>query len=161
MKIHTILQPNDFSNQSQQAFEFACNLAKDYGAKVILLHVVDVPVAFPEMAVAMPNPEALRAEARDLLKELKPPADAVQVERRVVEGEPASEILRVAEDCRADLIVVGTHGRSGIRRVVMGSVAEQVLRHASCPVLAVKVPSTTNTSRAQENETRVVGTNRN
>jgi nucleotide-binding universal stress UspA family protein len=139
MKIKTILHPTDFSAASQRAFEFASSLARDYGARLIALHVIDVPVAYPELVVGL-DVEALRREAQGLLEALEPPADEIPIERVVVEGEPGYQILRIANERDADLIVLGTHGRTGIRRVIMGSIAEHVVRHAACPVIAVKVP---------------------
>jgi nucleotide-binding universal stress UspA family protein len=68
------------------------------------------------------------------------PDPEVQVERRLEQGDAATEIVRVAQETHCDLIVIGTHGRTGLSRVLMGSVAEKVLRQAPCPVLAVKTP---------------------
>jgi nucleotide-binding universal stress UspA family protein len=150
MNIKTILHPHDFSEPSQQAFEFACNLAKDYQAKVIVLHVIDVPVAYPELVAALPDLDALRAEARRLLDQLQPPGAGVELQRLVVDGEPAFQILETARQHGADLIVMGTHGRTGIRRVIMGSIAEQVVRKATCPVIAVKVPGKQPEARAEQ-----------
>jgi nucleotide-binding universal stress UspA family protein len=71
----------------------------------------------------------------------KPTAEGVDIEHRLVSGEPAKEILRLARDEDVELIVMGTHGRTGVMRALLGSVAEEVLRHATCPVLTVKVPN--------------------
>jgi nucleotide-binding universal stress UspA family protein len=141
MRISTILHPTDFSRNSESAFHMACALARDYGARLRLLHVKPLPtVAYGEFG-------ALPPEATDHLEELKErlarmqPADAqIAVERYVVEGEIAWEILRMAEQWETDLIVMGTHGRGGLGRLLMGSVAELVVRKAGCPVLTVKNP---------------------
>lgn len=74
------------------------------------------------------------------LRAIKPGSKGVQFEHRLVRGEPAREILRLAKDENADLIVMGTHGRTGMLRALMGSVAEQVVRNAACPVLTLKIP---------------------
>jgi nucleotide-binding universal stress UspA family protein len=141
MKIGTILHPTDFSRNSESAFHMACALARDYGARLVLLHVK------PLLTVAYGEFGALPPEASDHLEELKErlarlqPADAgIPVDRYVVEGEIAWEILRLAGELKVDLIVMGTHGRSGLGRLLMGSVAELVVRKASCPVLTVKNP---------------------
>jgi nucleotide-binding universal stress UspA family protein len=79
-------------------------------------------------------------EARQKLEKLSVADAEVRMERQLAEGSPSEEILRIAQQINADLIVLGTHGRSGLARVLMGSVAEDVLRKASCPVLTVKIP---------------------
>jgi nucleotide-binding universal stress UspA family protein len=140
MKIGTILHPTDFSRNSESAFHMACALARDYGARLALLHVKPLPtVAYGEFG-------ALPPEATDHLEEIKErlarlqPTDLPAVDRYVVEGEIAWEILRMAKELKCDLIVMGTHGRSGLGRLLMGSVAELVVRKAGCPVLTVKNP---------------------
>jgi nucleotide-binding universal stress UspA family protein len=74
------------------------------------------------------------------LRSIKPGSKGVHFEHRLVRGEPAKEILRLAKDENAGLIVMGTHGRTGMLRALMGSVAEQVVRNATCPVLTLKIP---------------------
>jgi nucleotide-binding universal stress UspA family protein len=143
--VHTILHPTDFSERSQHAFGLACALARDYGARLIVLHVADMPTlgsggadGVPPML--LPGPEELRASARVQLDQLQVPHANVRAERRLEQGDAVSEILRVAQETSADLIVLGTHGRTGLARLLMGSVAEQVVRKAACPVLTVKAP---------------------
>src|SRR5205814_2627344 len=85
--------------------------------------------------------EVLYREARQELNRLAVPDGNVRAERRFEEGDAAGTILRVARELPADLIVMGTHGRTGLGRLLMGSVAEQVVRKASCPVMTVKTPS--------------------
>jgi universal stress protein A len=137
--IHTILHPTDFTEHSNYAFQMACALAQDYSAKLVVLHVYPTPVypvfeggAFP---VSMEIP---RRKLMEDLEELQPPNPATFVERVLLEGDPASEILRAANSYNCDLIVMGTHGRGGLSRLVMGSVAEVVSRKAECPVLTVR-----------------------
>jgi nucleotide-binding universal stress UspA family protein len=87
-----------------------------------------------------PDPEVLKVELRLQLQALKVEDGDIQVERRLEEGYPGAIIPRIAGETKADLIVMGTHGRTGLSRLLMGSVAEQVVRKAPCPVLTVKVP---------------------
>jgi len=87
-----------------------------------------------------PDPDGDLREARVRLERLPVTGENVRAERQLVEGDPVSEILRVAREMPADLIVMGTHGRTGLERLLMGSVAEEVLRKATCPVLTVKRP---------------------
>jgi nucleotide-binding universal stress UspA family protein len=91
----------------------------------------------------VPAVRQLEAHARELeekLRRLKPRHFKLPVERRMVQGVPAEQILRLAQETECDLIVMGTHGRTGLGRLLTGSVAEQVLRKALCPVLTVKAP---------------------
>jgi nucleotide-binding universal stress UspA family protein len=138
--IHTILHPTDFSAQSGYALRLACSLARDYGAHLIVLHVADEPPIASAEGIMIPPPGDYLAEARADLQQHELPDAQVHAERRLERGEPVTEILRVADEVRADLIVMGTHGRTGLERLLMGSVAEQVVRQASCPVLTLKTP---------------------
>jgi len=141
LPIHTILHATDFSPQSNHAYQLACALARDYEAKLVLLHVAPPPVIGGEMGVIIPpEPVDWEEELREKLAELQPKETTIPVERYLREGDPALEIVALAQDCQADLIVLGTHGRSGLGRLLLGSVAEAVLRKAPCPVLTVKVP---------------------
>ncbi len=135
--IRTVLHPTDFSESSEAAFQFACALARDHGARVVVLHVGPPPVTGSE-AVDYRRPGG---EADDLLarlREIRPADRDVPVDYRLEVGDPADTVLRVAAEERADLIVIGTHGRSGLRRAVLGSVAEAVCRKAACPVATVR-----------------------
>jgi nucleotide-binding universal stress UspA family protein len=139
--IRTILHPTDFSERSGYAFQLACALARDYGARLIVLHVAEPPV-IPYGGVMTPPPpprDSWRA-LEEQLHRIQAPEPTVHVEHRLEEGGPVAEILRVARETTADLIVMGTHGRTGLGRLLMGSVAEQVVRKAPCPVLTVKTP---------------------
>jgi nucleotide-binding universal stress UspA family protein len=143
--IHVILHPTDFSDRSGHAFRLACALARDYGARLIVLHVAEPPPFVYGEGVLPPDSESLLQvvhEARAQLNRLSTPDANVRAERQLETGEPASEILRVARDVPADLIVMGTHGRTGLARLLMGSVAEQVVRKSTCPVLTVTTPLT-------------------
>src|SRR5262249_33247405 len=86
-----------------------------------------------------PLPENYQEDAKLQLRKIQAPAE-VRVEHRLAEGDAAAEILRVARETNCDLVVMGTHGRKGLGRLLMGSVAEQVVRKAPCPVLTLKTP---------------------
>jgi nucleotide-binding universal stress UspA family protein len=130
LPIRTILHPTDFSDRSGYALHLACALARDHGARVDILHVTPRPFLAYGEGVIPPDPEFVSQEARQRL----------DTRRRIEEGDEAEVILRVARETPADLIVMGTHGRTGLGRLLMGSVAEQVVRRASCPVLTVSTP---------------------
>ncbi len=98
-------------------------------------------VAYGGVMTPPPPPTDYRKAAGDELHRVVAPQPGVQVEHRLEEGDAASEILRVAREGKCDLVVLGTHGRTGLRRLLMGSVAEQVVRQAPCPVVTVKAPS--------------------
>jgi nucleotide-binding universal stress UspA family protein len=141
LNIRCILHPTDFSQPSANAFLVARALARDYGARLILLHVAQAPVHGIAGAAPVPPPtpidwEGLEAQLRGI--EVSHPQ--VRIEHRLAEGNPATTILDVARETACDVLVMGTHGRTGLGRVLMGSVAEKVVRSAACPVLTVKVP---------------------
>jgi nucleotide-binding universal stress UspA family protein len=140
LPIHTILHPTDFSDHSAVAFRMACALARDYDARLVVLHVTGLPaIAFVE-GVVPPQPEDYFAAAEAELRRVRPPDARIRVEHRLKEGDPVTEILEAAREAGADLIVMGTHGRTGLGRFLMGSVAEHVVRHATCPVVTVRTP---------------------
>jgi nucleotide-binding universal stress UspA family protein len=137
----------DFSPPSRRALRVAADLAARVDAKLTVLHVRDVPsVPIAELAAA-PPPDAVeraRYEAARLLESARLEAEALapgRVAAELLEGEPAWEVVKYAASRGADLLVVGTHGRTGVRRFMMGSIAERVLREAPCPVLAVREPA--------------------
>ena len=141
LAVKTILHPTDFSSLAEYGFLGACVLANDYKARLILLHVM-APSGSP-LPGPVPNP-LTSAESQESLKWKfawpLPPDRNIEVEQRVAEGDAVEEILRLAQAIPCDLIVMGTHGRTGLERLLMGSVAEQVLRKAACPVLTIKMP---------------------
>jgi nucleotide-binding universal stress UspA family protein len=136
LPIRTILHPTDLSPNSQAAFGLACALARDYGARLLLLHVIEPPVVVYGEGVFQ-HPVGYEDRAAAELNKLPVP-QGLTVERKLVEGEAASEIVSVAEASGADLICIGSHGRRGLSRLLMGSIAEQVMRKAPCPVMTVK-----------------------
>lgn len=138
MRAKTILFPTDFSTLSDAALGHATALAKDTGAKLLIVHVEEPPAAYGagEMYYGIPDPD--NAELRRMLAKVVPSDPSVAYEHRLVIGDPADEIVRLAEQEKVDLIVLGTHGRTGLRRMLMGSVAEAVVRRATCPVFTFK-----------------------
>ena len=138
--IRKILYPTDFSDHSKAAFELACALARDYGAELVIVHVNrPTPIYAPDgIVVGVPIEEPY--ELRGQLAGVRPSDPRVKFEHHLLDGDPAEEILKAARIQAADLIVMGTHGNTGLARLLMGSVAEHVLRKAPCPVLTIKAP---------------------
>jgi len=147
MEIRQILAPTDFSEYSKQAIVSAYELAQTFGAKLILLHVVELPVypveAFLPSAVGTTLLDDLERQARLHLAQLLPKAEHAKVEVMclIAVGTPYYKIIEVANAKKVDLIVMATHGRTGLSHLVMGSVAERVLRMAPCPVLTIRPTS--------------------
>jgi nucleotide-binding universal stress UspA family protein len=148
MEIRHILAPTDFSELSQQGLKSALELAQVFGAKLSLLHVVEPP-PYPIEGIV---PSQLGANLLDDLERqasnelaqmlLETQASKVDVTRRVVVGIPYRKIVEVAEEEKVDLIVMTTHGRTGLSHLVMGSVAERIVRTAPCPVLTIRPTAT-------------------
>ncbi len=133
-----------FSEPSDYAFRLACSLARDYRAQLIVLHVLERPLRTYSGVLMAPPPlppsEEERQTAREQLQRINAPDPAIEIKHLFEEGDPATAILQVAQEHSCELIVMGSHGRTGLGRLLMGSVAEQVVRKASCPVLTVKTP---------------------
>jgi nucleotide-binding universal stress UspA family protein len=141
LAIRTILHPTDFSAPAEYAFRLACSLARDHGARLLVLHVKPIEILYTDsLYVPPPDPAQIEENLLEQLHQLQPPEPLAGVEYLLKEGNPIPEILRTAQESGSDLIVMGTHGRTGLRRLLVGSVAEQVLRKAGCPVLTVKAP---------------------
>jgi nucleotide-binding universal stress UspA family protein len=139
LPIQTVLHPTDFSVRSRAAFDVACSLARDRGALLVVLHVNDTAAALSS------DDEGVRRIAAALsnrLHSLRPDESVVAMEYLLETGNPPDVILRVANDLAADLIVMGTHGHTGLARALLGSVAEAVVRAAACPVLTIRMPMT-------------------
>jgi nucleotide-binding universal stress UspA family protein len=139
LPIHTVVFATDLSENAQQAFPLACSLARDCGARIVVLYVMPPPLGHEELE-ARRHPEEYYQGARNALHKNQAPDHNVRVEHRLGEGDAASVILEVARETGAGVIIMGTHGRTGLGRLLLGSVAEQVLRNAPCPVLTVKLP---------------------
>jgi universal stress protein A len=149
-----VLVPTDFSPSSRAALEYATFLARELRAELSVLHVWEPPgyvgpdtLALLPIAAAQQDWDRTRA---DVVRQVEQflgtiPARPGHVSVRVEAGEPSDTILQIAKELGADLIVMGTHGRTGLSRLLIGSVAEAVLRRSACPVLTIRVHS--NTSR--------------
>ena len=146
---HTLLVPYDFSPRADAALAAAVELGRPLGAALHLVHVIHLPsLAYgyaPYGASTVPPTLDMLAIREGAMGSLQEVADAVEMptkpEPHVVDGTTVAEGIReVAEEIRADLIVMGTHGRSGLAHVILGSVAERTLRHAPCAVLTVHTP---------------------
>jgi len=147
IKLKRILAPTDFSEYSKSALNYACEFAETFGAELHLLHVLqDIAVSIDEPGLAFASTGDFMAEYRaGAERSLEKILDSEwekgkQVVRELVPGVPFLEIIRYAAANDIDLIVIGTHGRTGLAHVLMGSAAEKVVRKASCPVLTVRHP---------------------
>jgi universal stress protein A len=148
MRLQTILVPIDFSPFSAQALRWALGIATARQAKIILLHAVHplAHLAFPESVCITDFPTIERELKREAKKQLDHvavqtiPSPPVPVTTQVVMGDPVGEICQAVTREQVDLIVMGSHGRTGLSHVFLGSVAERVMRHAPCPVLVMRSP---------------------
>jgi nucleotide-binding universal stress UspA family protein len=145
--LQRILVPTDFSKHSEVAMHYAVALAEKFAAQLFVLNVVQDLALFIPDAVAVAPPiaapvEQFLAAARDALERVIQAIDfgSVTVHREVREGTPFYEIIRFAKEKEVDLIVMGTHGHTGLTHVLLGSVTEKVVRKAPCPVLTVRHP---------------------
>jgi universal stress protein A len=153
LAFRTILTPVDFSESSDAGFQVAAALARDYRATLYVLHVAEPPALVPgEEELLAPERERLREELWQRLEQYQAPNLGRQVEYLLEVGDPATEILRVAGEIKCDLIVVGMHGYTGLKRLLMGSVAEAVVRKAACPVLTMKIAPGLNTETNCQDE---------
>jgi len=137
-----ILVPTDGSTGSAHVALQALDLAETYGATLYALSVVDWTITAQLSDTGRDDQFHDRAERAVEVVERMAESHGVDVVTEVQEGDPAETILSYAEDIEADAIVAGTHGRSGIKRRVLGSVAERLVRHATCPVMTVHLPET-------------------
>lgn len=137
-----ILVPTDFSAGSRLALEYALRLSRPLGASVHVVHVVEDPAIAGMWTEAYVDVAALRKErrcgARHLMNKLLQEVGAAGITDEITAGPVARQITAAAADRRSDLIVMGTHGRTGLAHALVGSVAEQVMRIAGCPVLTIR-----------------------
>ena len=144
MNAKTIVMPTDFSESSDAALGYASALAAESGALLYILHVGEDSHAYVAGYGAIGyTPDLVDRVAREnqaLLEKIEPTLPHVRHEHKYLTGVPDQEILAFAEEVNADLIVIGSHGRTGISRLLLGSVAEAVVRRAGCPVLTIKQP---------------------
>lgn len=144
MRIQTILVPIDYSPHSARALQVAIGLAKTFSAKVHLLHAYHLPVSItmPD-AVVIPQSfwdSVKDASARKLEKSFETVTrEGVQCESHLTAQAPSAAIVETAKQIGADLIVMGTRGLTGLKHVLLGSVAERTVRNAPCPVMTVKI----------------------
>lgn len=143
--VRTVLCPTDFSEPSLEALKIARDLASQVGAGLLLVHVVPVLPALPNdpnYVLKIPEYERLlHKDADEKLSQLVREKTQGAIARTIVgHGDVANEIVRIAEVEKADLIVIATHGTTGWRRLIFGSVAEKVVRLARCPVLTIRNP---------------------
>ena len=149
MEIRSILLPTDFSECANFALSYATSFARQANASIICVHVIEpvVPtVGYTGMAEPLPMADISDQLESSAERELPKIAECdecegLEVEEVIVHGDAASEIVRVARERGVDLIVIASHGRTGLGRMLFGSTAESVVRHAPCPVLVVKPPT--------------------
>lgn len=145
INIKTILCPIDYSVYSEKALEYAIEFASKYQAKLYLIHVLDIRI-YDMNDPDLYNVSVVEKDTIDKLKERllrcirEDVKEKISVEAVVIQGVPFSEIIRAAKEYMADLIVLGTHGRTGLSQAIMGSVAERVVRKSPCPVLTIRHP---------------------
>lgn len=144
-----ILWPTDFSRLANAVLPHAARLATRGGAELLILHVLSPPAfyAIPELSgipwdqLERENRAAAQAKLTRLTNRVKAVLPRTRVESVLAEGDPATEILRTAKRLKCDLILIATHGRSGLAHLLIGGVAERVVRTAPCPVLTERHPS--------------------
>jgi nucleotide-binding universal stress UspA family protein len=146
MLIRTILLPTDFSECANYALSYAASLARQFSASIICVHVIEpmMPaVGYTGLTEPMPiadlNEQLEESAERELPKIAEcDDCEGIAIEEVIVHGDAAAEIVRVASERKVDLIVIASHGRTGLGRILFGSTAESIVRHAPCPVLVVK-----------------------
>ncbi len=141
--IQLILVPIDFSDQVGAVIEWATHLAEEHSSKILLLHVYHLPVEFQQLEGAYLPPDFWSNVKKEAEQQLTTHTQQirkhdVEVTPLVREGYPATIIVEEAESQGADLIVIGTHGHTGLKHLLLGSVAERVVQKSPCPVLTVK-----------------------
>jgi nucleotide-binding universal stress UspA family protein len=146
IQVRQILIPLDFSHHAESILEWGAHLAREHGSRVVLVHAYHLPVEFQQLEGAYLPPDFWTNVKTEAQQTLERHAAAlrergIEVETVVREGYPATVILEEAEERRADLIVIGTRGLSGLKHLLLGSIAERVVQKAPCPVLTVKTPS--------------------
>ena len=142
MKAQKILFATDFSESSDAARQFATSLARDTGASMLIVHVVEPPPRSVDTGLGGYVVEGEdEAASQQKLNATLPTDPAVSHSHKLLHGTPAKEIVKYAEEEGVDLLVIGSHGRTGLMRMLLGSAAEGVVRNATCPVITIKHPS--------------------
>jgi nucleotide-binding universal stress UspA family protein len=142
---HRIVAPTDFSDCAEEAWSLAQRVAQRLGSEIVLVHVFVEPPVYGDPPAALAALRVLAEAEKWVADELGKWADAarkrgITVRTVVRRGSPSAEIVALASEEHADLVIMGTHGRGGVSRVLLGSVADRVIRTASCPVLTVRKP---------------------
>jgi len=152
-----ILFPTDFSKTELTALEMATALARDRDAKLVIMHVEEPPMAYGggEFYYGIEEPD--RFQLQKMLSEVVPTDSAVDFEHRLLVGSPATSIVHLAEKEAVEMIVMPTHGRTGLARVLMGSVAEEVVRKAKCPVFTVRTAAVKETAEREKGVAQLEG----
>lgn len=145
ISIRNILCPIDYSVYSEMALKYAIEFAEKYQAKLYLMHVLDIRVYDinnPELYnINIVDEETIEKLRERLLRCVNEDTRGrISVEALIIQGVPFAEIIKVSKEYRIDLIVIGTHGRTGLSHAIMGSVAEKIVRKAPCPVLTIRHP---------------------
>ena len=129
LPVKTLMHPTDLTEASRHAFDLACEIARDRGARIVVVHVVP-PANLRRAEVVIGNP----------LSGFREIAGDVSIDTRIEKGDPTSVILRMAEELKCDLIVMGSHVRTGLNRWLTGHVIEELVQRAACPVLTMRCP---------------------
>lgn len=129
LQVKTLLHPTDLTEASRNAFDLACQIARDRGARIVALHVVPPP-----------NQHSAELVIGDPLAGLHELAPDVPIDTRIEKGDPAKVILRTAQEIKCDLIVMGTHGRTGLGHRLTSHVLDEVSQRAACAVLTMRCP---------------------
>jgi nucleotide-binding universal stress UspA family protein len=137
IRVKKILYPTDFSSYSNQAYFHAVALAENHNASLTVLFVYTPDIVTPGEP---PDEATAKRYWQNQLEQIRPVDPSIAVHHVLLEGDPAREIVRYSRDASMDLVVMGTHGRTGLERLLVGSVAERVMKDASCSVLVVKLP---------------------
>lgn len=146
IELRKILLPTDFSETSKEALKYAMSMAKEYSAEMTVLHVINEQLLTE--GLNLPRVISMQSIEKELCKEAERQmddffketggAEGIKIKKAVIKGKPFLQIIRYAKENDIDLIVIGTHGRSGLEHIIFGSTAEKVVRKAPCPVLSVK-----------------------
>jgi nucleotide-binding universal stress UspA family protein len=141
LNLQRVLFPTDFSEYSVRALPYAQSLCREFGATLVLFHSTEAPNVPPDFwnDLTTTNMVAMGQYAEEALTKVKEGVTDVTCETVCVTGPAYREIVRIVEDSQVDLVVIPTHGRSGLSHVMFGSVAERVVRRAPCPVLTVRL----------------------
>lgn len=144
INLQRVLVPTDFSEHAQNAVRYGCELASRFDAELHLLHIVEmIPVMYHEGLVFTPEAELQLKEHAEAAMNTVPGDDwhdRLNISRTTLQGHPLVEIIRFAKEQDIDLLVIGTHGRTGLAHMLLGSNAEKIVRKAPCPVLTVHCP---------------------